>query len=195
MKLVRAAEKDTHLNRFAMGALLLAAAMMLGGCESTRKFVGIDRDPPDEFAVYSRAPLSLPPEFALRPPAPGTARPQLDMPVDQAKRAIAGRETRPAAPQQSASSDGTSALLRQTGGDRADPQIRATVNRETASLVSEGKTVADSIIFWRKKDDYHVVVDPTKESKRIQENQALGKSLTSGPTPTIDRKQKGLLQF
>ena len=29
---------------------------------------GLDKRPPDEFTVYSRAPLSLPPNYDLRPP-------------------------------------------------------------------------------------------------------------------------------
>ena len=31
---------------------------------------------PDEFAVESRAPLTVPPDFDLRPPEPGAPRPQ-----------------------------------------------------------------------------------------------------------------------
>ena len=32
--------------------------------------------PPDEFTVTTRAPLSMPPDFSLRPPRPGASRPQ-----------------------------------------------------------------------------------------------------------------------
>ena len=39
------------------------------------------------------------------------------------------------------------------------------------------------------------VVDPTKESQRIRETQALGRPITEGQTPIIERrKKKGLLE-
>ncbi len=43
---------------------------------------------PDEFAVESRAPLTVPPEFDLRPPQPGAPRPQEASSADQAKKVI-----------------------------------------------------------------------------------------------------------
>ena len=39
------------------------------GDELTRTF-GLTRDAPDEFQVTTRAPLSMPPDFTLRPPRP-----------------------------------------------------------------------------------------------------------------------------
>ena len=56
--------------------IVALAAALLGGCEGTREMLGMGKTAPDEFAVYSRAPLSMPPNYGLRPPAPGKARPQ-----------------------------------------------------------------------------------------------------------------------
>ncbi|RYE94373.1 MAG: DUF3035 domain-containing protein [Oxalobacteraceae bacterium] len=56
----------------------LAGVLGLGACsgdELTRTF-GLTRDAPDEFQVTTRAPLSMPPDFSLRPPRPGASRPQ-----------------------------------------------------------------------------------------------------------------------
>jgi len=55
-------------------SLVMAAA--LAGCSNWKQTLGIEPTPPDEFAVESRAPLTIPPDFNLRPPAPGAARPQ-----------------------------------------------------------------------------------------------------------------------
>ena len=59
----------TTTRTVALGVALLAVAA-LGGCEETKKALGQVKQPPDEFAVFQRAPLSLPPDYALRPPAP-----------------------------------------------------------------------------------------------------------------------------
>ena len=40
---------------------------MLCACGLTRKDLGLEKDSPDEMMVVSRAPLSIPPEFKLRP--------------------------------------------------------------------------------------------------------------------------------
>src|ERR1700712_1793062 len=64
----------TQFLRYAAlaGALGLAAC---SGDELTRTF-GLTRDAPDEFQVTTRAPLSMPPDYTLRPPRPGASRPQ-----------------------------------------------------------------------------------------------------------------------
>ena len=54
---------------------LALAVALLSGCESARKAFSGDKNAPDEFAVYSRPPLSLPPEYKLRPPTPGVIQP------------------------------------------------------------------------------------------------------------------------
>ncbi len=48
----------------------------------------MDRVGPDEFAVESRAPLTIPPEFNLRPPQPGAPRPQEATAADKARKVI-----------------------------------------------------------------------------------------------------------
>jgi len=48
----------------------------------------MERVSPDEFAVESRAPLTIPPEFELRPPQPGAPRPQEATAADQARKVI-----------------------------------------------------------------------------------------------------------
>ena len=64
----------TTIFRLVLLASLLGVAACSGD-ELTRTF-GLTRDAPDEFQVTTRAPLSMPPDFTLRPPRPGAARPQ-----------------------------------------------------------------------------------------------------------------------
>ena len=76
--------------------------------------VGLDQPGPDEFAVESRAPLTIPPDYDLRPPKPGAPRPQEATAAEKARRVIdtAG----PGKPGEQAS---FAAERRQTGPPRA----------------------------------------------------------------------------
>ena len=60
------------MRNFNIGALalLLAPAVLVAGCKSNDI---ADRKRPDEFAVGKQAPLVIPPDYALVPPAPGAA--------------------------------------------------------------------------------------------------------------------------
>ena len=51
-------------------ALALVVSLSVSGCSEARRAMGFEKQPPDEFQVVQRAPLALPPEFSLRPPAP-----------------------------------------------------------------------------------------------------------------------------
>ena len=65
-----------NFNRVAtVSALTAVAAIGLAGCQSTQKALGMSKVVPDEFRVVSKAPLAVPPDYALRPPAPGEPRP------------------------------------------------------------------------------------------------------------------------
>jgi hypothetical protein len=63
-------------------------SLLLPGCTGFRQMVGLDQVGPDEFAVESRAPLTIPPEFDLRPPQPGAPRPQETTAADSARKVI-----------------------------------------------------------------------------------------------------------
>jgi hypothetical protein len=172
---------------------VVAAALLLDACSETRKIFGREKQSPDEFAVYSRAPLSLPPDYGLRPPEPGATRPQGAGPQLQSQQALLGG-ARPAPAQAPAAGPGLQALLQQSGALNADPDIRATVNRESSLLATEDISLTERLMFWGTPNEYGTVVDPAGESKRIRENQALGRPLTEGETPTIKRKRKALLE-
>ena len=180
------------MNRRYWMALPLAA-LILGGCESSKELLGMEKQAPDEFAVYTRAPLSLPPQYGLRPPEPGKQRPQADNPTVSARDAILGsaKRTPPPAPGQT---PGIQALLSKVEADKALPDIRNIVNRETATLAVEDMSMSEKIMFWGTPNEYGTIVDAKKETRRIQENQALGQTLTKGTVPTIERKRKAILE-
>jgi len=198
-------------------ALVLVMAAGLPACSSgTKDLFGRGKAPPDEFAVFSRAPLSLPPGYGERPtadqplPVPGGSaeRAALVMPQDEARNAMLGvRGPAPlgatrtpavapaavAAPPVAAS-PGTTALLQRTGAAKANPDIRSTVNRETQLLAEADQTFVEQLMFWKKPTEYGTVVNATAEARRIQETQALGEPIVAGPTPTIERRRKAALE-
>src|ERR1700761_6987487 len=73
------------IGAFALAGLLLP----LTGCsDSLTRTFGLTRDAPDEFTVTTRAPLSMPPDFVVRPPQPGAPRPQEQPAPVQAEQAL-----------------------------------------------------------------------------------------------------------
>lgn len=176
-------------------AVLVGTGFVLGGCAETKSVLGLNKNIPDEFAVYSRAPLSLPPDYALRPPEPGTNRPQRVMPSDQARQALSGgkKSAAPAKQMAAIGGGGVQALLKEAGAGQTDPEIRLLINRESSFLAEEGQNFTDRMIFWRDAQPTGVVVDPTKEAKRIQDAKAMGKPLNEGEVPTITREKSNNL--
>ena len=59
--------------RFFSFAVLAASLGLLAACDSLRDEAGLTKQSPDEFAVTTKAPLIIPPDFNLHPPSPGAA--------------------------------------------------------------------------------------------------------------------------
>lgn len=180
-------------------ASILVSVIALTGCEETKRVFGKTKEAPDEFAVYRRAPLSLPPDSDLRPPTPGVSRPQVVNPRDQARAALGLSAKKTDKVDLSKSEDitrlsnGERALLALTGANKANPQIRKLVEEKTADLYETNETFTDKMVFWRSKNK-GVALDPEKELKRIREAQSLGKPLNSKDIPSVTRERKGLLE-
>lgn len=178
------------LNRvLAASALVAVAGLSLAGCSSTRSALGMTKVTPDEFRVVSKAPLVVPPDYALRPPAPGEPRPQELQPESAARTALLGsREAQ-------ARSDGEKALVAKAGADKADPLIRYVVDDETGDLAHKDKSFADKVMFWNKDtqsapastaaagDNTPAPVDPAAEEAKI-------KGLTGGAPVVISREKQ-----
>ncbi len=176
---------------------VLGAAVALAGCQGIKQDLGIGvKKAPDEFAVYSRAPLSMPPDFALRPPAPGAGADSLAA-RNSAKDVLLGNSPNAAAAPSPALADasaGTQALLARTGGLNATSDIREQVNRESTVLADAQLSFTERLMFWRDKPQEGTVVDAAQEAQRIRENQALGQPVVTGETPTIERRPRGTLE-
>src|SRR5262249_21673918 len=71
-----------------LAVLCLASFILLPGCTGLKRAIGLEQVAPDEFAVESRAPLTIPPDFDLRPPQPGAPRPQEVPSAERARRGV-----------------------------------------------------------------------------------------------------------
>ncbi len=168
--------------------VLLASLLGLAACsgdELTRTF-GLTRDAPDEFQVTTRAPLSMPPDFTLRPPRPGAPRPQELTQQQQAEAALSPDTLTANVPPPTA---GQQALVAEAGRP-APADIRARVDRESA-LDRPSESFADRLMFWKPAPQAGTVVDPVRESQRLRENAALGQTVDTGDTPIIQRRSTG----
>ncbi len=191
--------------------IFFAAGLLLSGCSNQGgNILGFEKNAPDEFAVVKRAPLALPPDFGLRPPRPGAPRPQEEDARESAQNSLLGNTTASAQPTRREAralraerignrSAGEIALLNRTGALDVDPSIRQVINRETAGAVDDAdEGFVDKLLFWREKKEAqgtseYAIIDPTLEKQRLRENESLGKPVTAGKTPTIKRKEGGLL--
>jgi hypothetical protein len=186
-----------------IGLVAAGAVLSLSGCGGkVRQALGMTKHSPDEFLTVAHAPLSLPPDYSLRPPEPGAPRPQEGTAAEQAQTALYANNggTAPMAGTtgttgaNEAQSSGEVALLQNAGAAGVDPGIRAQIDTETAAQIERDQTLISRLVFWRTQEPYGTVVDPVAESKRLQENQALGKPATEGETPIIAPRKKGVLE-
>ncbi len=119
------------MRKFVTAAALVGVSMILSGCGSSGLF---NRERPDEFAVSRAAPLVVPPDFALVPPAPGAAPAASADSSRQAMEALFGSAQR---------SPTENAALRSAG--TSDTGIRSDVADPGTSVVDKGKTTQDIV--------------------------------------------------
>ncbi len=120
------------MRKIAILSFVTLAAATLSACGAG----GIlNRNRPDEFAVQRQAPLVVPPDFNLTPPAPGAPRPSEGTAAEQALEALFGGP----APRSQVE---TSALDR---AGASDPGIRTAVGDPLTNTVAKGRVTRDII--------------------------------------------------
>ncbi|MCC7266700.1 MAG: DUF3035 domain-containing protein [Caulobacteraceae bacterium] len=145
---------------------------------------------PDEFRVVAKAPLVVPPDYALRPPAPGEPRPQELQPESAARTALLG------AREAQARSEGEKLLVAKAGANQADPLIRYVVDDEFGDVAHKEKSFADRVMFWRKDGSEAPAAQPAPGSNTPAPGDAAAeaerlKSLTGGQDVVIQREGGG----
>jgi len=131
--------KRSILTVAAMSALLASA-----GCSLLPGGGGGGGQPgPDEFRVVTKAPLSVPPEYSLRPPRAGTSVPaEADPSVDGVVTAFGT----------SIGADASASeleLVRAAGAAATNPRIRAGVDYEEAGIVRKSRDDSDQVLSYQ----------------------------------------------
>ena len=134
---MKMAPKQSILTAAAMSMLLAA-----GGCSILPGGGGSGNAGPDEFRVVTKAPLSVPPEYNLRPPRAGTTVPAEADPTRDSTVAAFGTQLG-----QDASASEL-ALVTAAGANAVNPRIRSIVDYEEAGLVRKTTDDADQILSY-----------------------------------------------
>lgn len=166
-------------------SVTLAALIGASACSSgVRQALGAEKTVPDEFRVVTIAPLTVPPEYNLRPPRPGALRPEDVYPDQQAQRALFGDL------EASQATDAEILFAARAGAAEADPAIRAIIDGETASVVRKSEGFADRILFWR---DGQVITPEAAEPAPIDPADARARveAVTGGGQVEIERRRSG----
>ena len=131
----------------ALGLLLagLAGCSMFSGL---RDEAGLTKQPPDEFAVTTKAPLIIPPDFNLKPPSPGAAPLNQTDPTSSAETALfANQDPQVAAQQMQGNfSPAERMLLAHAGAQNADPTIRVELQSDQTNMQGADQSFTDRIL-------------------------------------------------
>src|ERR1700744_2934476 len=130
-------------------ALSMACAA-LSGCDTFRKAAGLNKKSPDEFAVTTKAPLVIPPDFSLRPPLPGAPPTNTLDPSSNAQVALFNNNVDPAtvaAGMRGNYPQGEKMFLANAKVDAADPGIRARLNADQrAAIQNADRSFTDRVL-------------------------------------------------
>ncbi len=170
---------------YGLLAITSLAALSLSGCTSVRQALGSEKTAPDEFRVVSKAPLVVPPEFNLRPPRPGEARP-MELRADlQARSAVFGVQTGTSA------SEGERLFIEKAGGTNADPRIRAVIDEETGGVARKPTGFADRLLGLVRPTSTQPA-DPLMaeaEAERLRLEQSAIRNATGGQPVSIQQNK------
>ncbi len=205
-----------RISRLAVALLCCA----LAACNTDiKETLGLNHKGPDAMDVYSRPPLTVPPDFDLQSPGKGPEY-SVGVPTDvQAHNDIFGNSgpnaTNTPASKQLPSmhllnsplsgpattavpsvssgplpSNGDAQFLSNIGAAKADSNVREEIDKDKAAGAVAPK---DDHYFFSGSSTAEPTVDSAKEAQRLKDDKAQDKSPTTGETPVIVPKDKGLL--
>jgi len=173
--------------------LLASAALAVSACSSTgpgqaKTFA------PDEFSVVTKPPLSVPPDYSLRPPKPGETRPDELTTTERTEQLLLG-DTSATPP-----SNGELAFVQSAGALEVDPSIRAILDAENGGRVEKDESLANRLMFWNYDngevdDSAAPLVVEDREGWLEQRRKSIESVTGPGATVTIAEDKRGILRL
>lgn len=164
---------------------VLAAATAASGCASMNRALGAARSAPDEFRVVTQAPLTLPPDYSLRPPRPGETRPEELQPSQDARAALFGQDIAAGA------SQGERTLVANAGAEAVDPNIRNQIDYESQGIVRRNQDFVDRLLaFGGSSAPAAAPLDAEEEAARLRRDEQIRRA-TGGGQVVIERERGG----
>ena len=142
-------------------------------CSDYRRAIGTEKSTPDEFQVVVRPPLSLPPEFAIRPDATTT-----DLGVDEkSSRNLMNKLFE----RRNTSASGYDEFFELSA---TEPDIRVKIDQETTGIIFE-RRLPINVIFGGLPE-VGPILDQMAEDRRIRINLMQKRAINEGATPAYD---------
>jgi len=162
-----------------------SVALIATGCTSTSRALGLEKSAPNEFNILTKAPLIIPPEYNLRPPAIGASSAENNYTQTSAREALIGNidDAEP--------SNGEIALMAKAGVNRANPEIRLAIDGEN-SVERKSPGFTDRVLFWQNGQVFDAQGNPAQldadtEARRVDSVN----SATGGGDVTITKRPGG----
>jgi hypothetical protein len=166
---------------FVRLGLLAACAVTLIGCDSVRDAAGLGKQSPDEFAVVTKQPLVIPPDYNLRPPRDGAPPTNQIQPTDAAQSALFDDPQAAAKRMTGEYSDAERILLANARATNPDPAIRQQVAADGRAMEASDDSFTNDVLFWQDNKATGTNVDADAEAKRIEAQKAAGAGAATKP--------------
>jgi hypothetical protein len=164
--------------------ILTCIILLLNSCGGVKEKIGIIKKAPDEFQVYESKPLSVPPNFELRPPAEG------EILANENDESIIFSDENNIDKNLTLSDE---ILLISLGEKEIEKNIRKIINDEN-SIQEVDKSLLDKIInfepiFEGEKNKESEIINAVEEKKRIEDLKSDIKSIETNLEDTENNKE------
>jgi hypothetical protein len=132
----------------------------------------------------THAPLTLPPDYNLRPPRPGEARPQESDPSVDARIALFGENVGTSATQ------GERAFITAAGAATADDGIRETIDYESQGVVRRNEGFVNRLLAFGGSGAASAPLNAEDEARRLEDEESIRRT-TGGGQIVIQRDRGG----
>ena len=165
----------------------MSIVFLLYGCGEVKEKIGLIKKAPDEFQVYESKPLSVPPNFELRPPSEGAIGSEDD------NKGILFSDKDETDEKLTLSDE---ILLIEVGEKETKANIRKIINDEN-SIEEVDKSFIDKIlnfeaVFEEKSNEQSIEIDPVIEKERIEKLKKEGKIIKGANDAVIMEKEGSL---